>query len=446
MCIRDRAKIDDEAMAVKIPVGTIGIRGTHVVGQAAAEGENNSVTLLPNPGAAGEAPVIGAIILQTSGGTQFINVANGTVNVSSINQVPSAPVQLSASDLGQTYGGGVASLFRVDNFVIPEPLPPTAQQLQRQQQFAQESVQADEDAAEGEEEAVEDENVPEGEGLDFRGIEDQVEEETLDDVTEEATEGGEDREDAARKALEDLADEVTGEDGEGEDALEDLLEEDGRRVARAEEDEEDEDEEDEEDAEDEDDGELGIDDLITIDDGEDEVVSLDDVLVGDPGGVPTADTLSGGEGADVLIGQELDDTLLGGTGADLLVGGSGNDSLDGGDGIDSADYATDGGSGPVAVDLNGGLATDSFGGTDTLVNIEAVNGGSGDDNLIGNAQENILSGNAGNDTFVGGDAVGVDVITGGAGIDTLDYGAEGGTSGVTVDLAGLAQTDTHTDR
>ncbi|MBL8671163.1 MAG: FecR domain-containing protein, partial [Alphaproteobacteria bacterium] len=39
----------EDAMQVKLPVGTIGVRGTHVVGQADANGPNTRVTLLENP-------------------------------------------------------------------------------------------------------------------------------------------------------------------------------------------------------------------------------------------------------------------------------------------------------------------------------------------------------------------------------------------------------------
>ena len=46
----------EDNMLVKLPTGTIGIRGTHVVGQAAAEGYENKVTLLENPPPPGSPP------------------------------------------------------------------------------------------------------------------------------------------------------------------------------------------------------------------------------------------------------------------------------------------------------------------------------------------------------------------------------------------------------
>ncbi len=51
------AKSGSDAMSVRTPVATIGIRGTRVAGQAQAEGEVNTITLLPNDdGTVGELP------------------------------------------------------------------------------------------------------------------------------------------------------------------------------------------------------------------------------------------------------------------------------------------------------------------------------------------------------------------------------------------------------
>ena len=75
------AKSGIDAMAVRTPVATIGVRGTHPVFGAAAEGEENTYALLPTPGGptgsivvtnlAGDPPVelstIGATLVMTSG-------------------------------------------------------------------------------------------------------------------------------------------------------------------------------------------------------------------------------------------------------------------------------------------------------------------------------------------------------------------------------------------
>jgi Ca2+-binding RTX toxin-like protein len=59
--------------------------------------------------------------------------------------------------------------------------------------------------------------------------------------------------------------------------------------------------------------------------------------------------------------------------------------------------------------------------TDTLVNIESVEGGSGDDTIVGDDDMNVISGGSGNDTIqgLGGD----DQIDGDIGDDTIDGGA-----------------------
>ena len=87
----------------------------------------------------------------------------------------------------------------------------------------------------------------------------------------------------------------------------------------------------------------------------------------------------GGSGNDDIRGNHLANRLQGGHGDDTLTGGGGDDTLDGGAGRDMADFSHL--SGPVMVNLITGSATGE--GTDTLVSIEGVIGGSGDDRLSG---------------------------------------------------------------
>ena len=128
-------------------------------------------------------------------------------------------------------------------------------------------------------------------------------------------------------------------------------------------------------------------------------------------------------------------TLLGGNGNDMLIGGAGNDSLDGGAGTDVARQSSrtdqsftaatnvvtgagsdlwtsiEGlhfiGSGNAATTLDASL----FNGSVTL------EGGSGNDVLIGGSRNNVLNGRAGNDVLTGGDTA--DTLSGGAGNDIL---------------------------
>ena len=122
-----------------------------------------------------------------------------------------------------------------------------------------------------------------------------------------------------------------------------------------------------------------------------------------------------------LIGNEFANTLIGNAGANVLRGGLGNDRLDGGLGIDTADYSDK--SLAVVVALRGSTAVSvTVGGVveDTILNIENVTGGSGDDRLSGDGLANVLIGGAGADKLFG--FVGDDVLRGGLGTDYLDGG------------------------
>lgn len=124
------------------------------------------------------------------------------------------------------------------------------------------------------------------------------------------------------------------------------------------------------------------------------------------------DSISGGAGNDVLNGGAGDDYLRGGSGNDTVSGGEGDDTLIGGDGAGDDSY--EGGDGfdtliftstklGVVVDLLGGTAIGSETGSDTILSVEAVIGGDGDDILTGDANDNVLIGGAGFDTLYGGD-------------------------------------------
>ncbi|MCJ9754236.1 tandem-95 repeat protein, partial [Neorhizobium sp. BETTINA12A] len=187
------------------------------------------------------------------------------------------------------------------------------------------------------------------------------------------------------------------------------------------------------------------------------------------------DILKGGAGNDKIWGGLGADKLYGEDGNDMLVGGKGDDLLDGGTnsavgfnrpsnpasgdaatiiasafGGDTADYSSlttgvfanlgDAATWPAAIpahsaiDSNG--ANDAVG-TDTLVDIENLTGGIGDDILAGDGNDNILKGGAGSDTLLGG--AGSDLLIGGddnvgdnlyagSGNDVLVLGNGGGTA------------------
>jgi len=121
-----------------------------------------------------------------------------------------------------------------------------------------------------------------------------------------------------------------------------------------------------------------------------------------------------------LTGSAFADVLQGDAGINWLRGRNGADSLDGGAGLDWADFRAD--PAGVTVNLAQGTATDGWGNTDTLQNMEAARGTEAIDVLIGNEASNWLNGRAGDDS-----------INGAAGTDWVSYADS--SSAVTINLA-----------
>lgn len=132
---------------------------------------------------------------------------------------------------------------------------------------------------------------------------------------------------------------------------------------------------------------------------------LDNEIIGND----YANTLTGNAGNDSLDGQDGNDTLSGGLGDDVLDGGAGIDRMSGGAGddlylvddtsdlvLENASEGTD----TVLTDMTYvlGINIENL----TLGGVEAINGtGNALNNLLtGNSGINILSGLAGNDTYV----------------------------------------------
>ena len=158
----------------------------------------------------------------------------------------------------------------------------------------------------------------------------------------------------------------------------------------------------------------------------------------DRGDATNVDILMGEGGNDMIWGGAGNDMLDGGAGNDMLRGGGGNDEMKGGAGsdmiyadamdtvIDGYGVADDVTTGDVdesiedAMDVDTlsyarvsnedetGITTTLDGGT--ITNIENIVGSEYDDDLTGDAQNNVIEGGAGRDE-----------LDGGVGLDTLSY-------------------------
>jgi Ca2+-binding RTX toxin-like protein len=145
------------------------------------------------------------------------------------------------------------------------------------------------------------------------------------------------------------------------------------------------------------------------------------------------DTLSGIEN---LIGSQYNDTLTGDGNDNVIEGGLGNDALVGGLGSDTASYAGSAAGVAVSLALQGAGQNTVNAGTDTLSGFENLAGSALADRLTGDANVNTISGGAGDDTLNPGANAGgtVDLLDGGIGSDTASFA--GNASAVTATLNG----------
>lgn len=194
-------------------------------------------------------------------------------------------------------------------------------------------------------------------------------------------------------------------------------------------------------------------DLIVLSAGNDTVIGgggFDFVSLEDATGGGTVDlgagtavalgisaTLEGVEGA---AGSGFADTLVGNGQQNEFLGLGGDDAIDGRGGFDFARY--DFASGRIRANLGTGQTTGE--GTDTLVGVEGLVGGTGNDVLRGNGKANTLYGLRGNDVLRGGARAdllfggpnadrlfgdgGNDRLNGGPGPDSCDPGPGGGST------------------
>ena len=127
------------------------------------------------------------------------------------------------------------------------------------------------------------------------------------------------------------------------------------------------------------------------------------------------------EAIENLIGSSHNDTLTGDGNDNIIEGGDGADELKGGEGADALSYA--GSAQRVIVNLAAGTAVGGDADGDTFSGFSNLIGSANDDILTGLDDGSTIDGGAGNDELFGGD--GVDTLIGGAGDDSLTGGGGG---------------------
>ena len=127
------------------------------------------------------------------------------------------------------------------------------------------------------------------------------------------------------------------------------------------------------------------------------------------------DIVEARNGNDIIFGEDGLDSLEGEAGNDFLVGGRDADILDGGEGNDTASYFTSESRVSVSLTTGEGWFGDAKG--DKLTAIENLEGSEFEDLLIGDRQNNIISGLDGNDLIKA--EAGDDLLDGGKGSDRL---------------------------
>jgi len=168
-------------------------------------------------------------------------------------------------------------------------------------------------------------------------------------------------------------------------------------------------------------------------------------------------TVTGASGTDTthgihhFVGSAFGDSFSGSSGNDTFEAGGGNDTFAAGDGWDTITFwNTEAG---VHVDLSASIVyNDGFGDHDDIFNVEQVFGSKFDDVIVGNSENNALSGQAGADELTGGGGAdqfiydqngqstvdACDTITDfGNGTDTINlYGAAGYTAAAETTVSG----------
>ena len=139
------AKTSLDGMVVNTPTSTIGIRGSTVAGNAAAEGAENKITLIPDVDGN-----VGEIVISNGAGSLTLNSAGASTTVFSSTSSPTPIVILSPAELQQSFGQNLTKLIQT---VSKKATQDASQAQDKAQQTQQEAKQAEVDAKQAEEEA-----------------------------------------------------------------------------------------------------------------------------------------------------------------------------------------------------------------------------------------------------------------------------------------------------
>ncbi|MFN8891599.1 MAG: beta strand repeat-containing protein, partial [Alphaproteobacteria bacterium] len=130
-------------------------------------------------------------------------------------------------------------------------------------------------------------------------------------------------------------------------------------------------------------------------------------------------------GARNINGSDYADTVYGAGTNDRFAGRNGDDYFDGRGGSDMADYShLSDSTQAVTINLAAERAYSAVTGNDTLINIEDIRAGAGNDTIIGTSAANTFRGNSGSDSMLGG-----------AGHDIAVYTNNSSGQGISVNLA-----------
>lgn len=417
------AKTGDDALTVKTPVLTIGVRGTYVTGRGGQEGETTEIVNLPD-----DNEEVGSIFASNQAGGVLLNEAYEGTQTDSQFSPPSQPRIYERQEVEQKFDNALKFLPDSDGVrgrdrqqrddgnedrdggasedsdegASDDGDEEGGESESEAESADEEGEEAEAEEADGEEEAVEadgDTGEPEAGAPPAEGAGSSKLKVTDIDAAKSAEESKESAEkfDAAVKSAIKTAE---GDSGGGSDTGGSAEEE---PVAEEEQEEE---------------VQTGSEDNDVING-----TAGDDTIEGGGGsdtinGGAGNDQISGGEGGDSLNGGAGNDSLDGGVGNDTLNGGQGSDTLTGGDGTDTADFS--GTVGGIAVDLTRNTVTDGFRDTDAISGVEVILGSAFADTFQGDGAATTFNGGAGNDTFSGGN--GADTLIGGAGDDLFIVG------------------------